>query len=126
MSDLNHAEIDLQIAEKVMGWKLLGDDLWLPSKEFPCRLVSEDNRLHTPKFSSEIQASMLVVEKMRNRFPSITLNTIPSGGWEVIMGKDIDTPSGISSGPDLATAICCCALGLSERPKTDTSKQLTQ
>lgn len=72
---MDSKELDMLVAEKIMGWD--------PDFEWPHRFTDEDGCTHdrAPEYTTEIRFAWEVVEKLRDDF-WFGLHTTNGGGWE--------------------------------------------
>jgi len=103
---MTNRELDAQVAEKVMGWKKLGE--WRYSWE-----NAEGTHVWLPLFGKEMSAAWLVVEKMREQDYDVTIAVRPKleYGCRIAPRCEFNTPSVIfKSAPTAPEAICLAAL----------------
>lgn len=110
-------ELDALVAERVMGWKRMGDDFWQDSHGKPRTLSSTSFGSFAP--STDIAAAWEVVEHMPSRglLPQVGASALEGGGVEwycwLLDTRTGETVEGQGFADDAPLAICRAALDAS-------------
>ena len=107
--EMTDRELDALVAERVMGWEHRNGHWWQTKGGHASNTVTF---AEVPRYSTDIAAAMLVVEKMRERFGvgTTTFMLQHYNGEQVMVEMNVPSSECQEWGRTAAEAICKCAI----------------